>query len=535
MNAAILIVLFSQALAESDVQQQAVGAALMQSRLRGTKSTVPSPMEDYEEVSVSPKKELFVGQQYSDDDETCSAEGITPGICALASLAKLAVDPTSQGEADCDEKESRERLERALIAEIESAITGNHSGIDPARLKELEDELRPTYATLPHEQGASSGLGLAKARYLLHQHFLRQHSWYVRGLDPAGDGRKPPNEKEALRSRVAGHLLEILETKAGQRGLDLKMLAVFVATLEHLLQGDQHERLKQAWAVHGLQSEQHADAAKVSSVLEVFMAHHIYVSTKSESGYAFDLAEARKEVKTIAKIYTGWPQILEFIAQQVQRPRSQTRGAQSFSFEDAVAAADAVLLQFSKVSGSMCRDMEHDFSKLPGGSRGRVSLADMRSAGDLFRETDEYLRELGALDESLAEPYVFLPNYMLGPSNCDGTTSFYDLCCPNECEAHKSHMERALAVTTSDIAASVLAKSAQERLASALPKSAKWQLESLARAGPLQLHGKDFAYWLHQVFPSQCPMPRESDFNDDSTVPDAKKDFQATTEVLFDW
>jgi len=534
MNAAILIALFSQALAETDMQQHAVGAALMQSRLRGTKSTVPSPMEDYEEVSVSPKKELFVGQQYSDDDETCSAEGITPGICALASLAKPAVDPASQGEADCDEKESRERLERALIAEIESAISGNHSGIDAARLKELEDELRPTYATLPHEKGASGGLGLAPARYLLHQHFLRQHAWYVRGLDPAGDGHKAPNEKEALRSRVAGHLLEILETKAGQRGLDLQMLAVFVATLEHLLQGDQHERLKQAWAVHGLQSEERADAAKVSSVLEVFMAHHIYVSTKSESGYAFDLTKARKEVKTIAKIYSGWPQILEFIAQQVQ-PRSQTRGAQSFSFEDAAAAADAVLLQFSEVSGSMCRDMERGFSKLPGGSRGRVSLADMRGAGDLFRETDEYLRELGALDESMAEPYVFLPNYMLGPSNCDGTTSFYDLCCPNECEAHKSHMERALAGTTPDMAASVLAKVVQERLPSALPESAKMQLESWARAGPLQLHGKDFAYWLHEVFPSQCPMPRESDFNDDSTVPDAKKDFQATTEVLFDW
>ena len=33
-------------------------------------------------------------------------------------------------------------------------------------------------------------------------------AWYVRGLNPAGDGRRPPDDKEALRSRVAGHLLE---------------------------------------------------------------------------------------------------------------------------------------------------------------------------------------------------------------------------------------------------------------------------------------------------------------------------------------
>ena len=92
----------------------------------------------------------------------------------------------------------------------------------------------------------------------LHQHFLRNHAarpsqvihclsrqaWYVRGLIPAGDGRRPPDDKEALRSRVAGHLLEVqrmqkkemlnafevMEGKASQ-GLDLKMLAVFVATL----------------------------------------------------------------------------------------------------------------------------------------------------------------------------------------------------------------------------------------------------------------------------------------------------------------
>lgn len=52
----------------------------------------------------------------------------------------------------------------------------------------------------------------------------------------------------------------------------------------------------------------------------------------------------------------------------------------------------------------------------------------------------EYLRELGALEER----EVLMPNYILGPSNCDGTTSFYDLCCPNACEVHKGHLERSL-------------------------------------------------------------------------------------------
>jgi len=303
----------------------------------------------------------------------------------------------------------------------------------------------------------------------------------------------------------------------------LKMLAVFVATLEHLLEGDQHERLKQAWAVHSFQSEA-TDAAGLTSVLEVFMAHYVYTSTKSQSGYTFTLDKGRKEVETIRKIYTGWPQVEEFIRQQLE---NRLRGAKSFHFGDAVKAADAVLLLFQEVSGSMCHDMMQDFSSFPGGNLGRVSLKDLRRKGSgLFRESDEYLRELGALDESLpGNPYIFLPNYMLGPSNCDGTTSFYDLCCPNKCEVHKAHFERVLWETSS--AASVT-EAAEERLGSTLPEKQKLK-------DPLALHGRDFAFWLHDVFPKDCPMPRESDFAGEASVPDAKKEFQDATTALFDF
>eukprot|EP00438_Fugacium_kawagutii_P003533 Skav234036 [mRNA] locus=scaffold5814:25595:27496:- [translate_table: standard] len=68
---------------------------------------------------------------------------------------------------------------------------------------------------------------------------------------------------------------------------------------------------------------------------------------------------------------------------------------------------------------------------MPGGDRGRVALREMRKK-DLFRravavtsgggsstgrETLEYLRAANALDESVAEPVVLVPNYMsLGPT-----------------------------------------------------------------------------------------------------------------------
>eukprot|EP00437_Effrenium_voratum_P003578 CAMPEP_0181429810 /NCGR_PEP_ID=MMETSP1110-20121109/17396_1 /TAXON_ID=174948 /ORGANISM="Symbiodinium sp., Strain CCMP421" /LENGTH=548 /DNA_ID=CAMNT_0023553099 /DNA_START=110 /DNA_END=1754 /DNA_ORIENTATION=+ len=521
-----LLLLTSAGLAAAET---AVAPSLMQSRLRGAKTSQATE-------AMSPSKSFasaVMGQRYSDDDASCSAEGITPGVCALASLARLSSESSSTGKvADCDKQESRDRLERALIAEIESAAAGNHTGIDAARLQKLEEELKPIYATLPRESSPSGegGLGYASARYLLHQHFLRQHAWYVRGLNPAGDGRKPPDDKEVLRSRVAGHLLEVMENKARQ-GLDLKKLAVFVATLEHLIHGDQRERLKQAWLVHDLKPEDSTDLAGLESVLEVFMAHYVYVSQKVDSGYALTLAKAREEVATISRIYGGWPQIRTFIHDQV----AQKPAGSSLSFEDAAGAADAVLLLFQEVSGAMCHDMERTFQSLNGGDVGRVRLAELRAAdgGDLFRESMDYLRELGAVDGS--EPYVLMPNYMLGPSNCDGTTSFYDLCCPSTCEVHKGHLERAVMSATDHLSA--ISSVVQERLGAEVPAPMQQQLQELSKdGGQILIHGRAFADWLHKVFPRDCPRPRAADFQGmaGDIVPDANAEFQHVTDLKQD-
>ncbi|CAJ1346230.1 unnamed protein product, partial [Effrenium voratum] len=145
---------------------------------------------------------------------------------------------------------------------------------------------------------------------------------------------------------------------------------------EHLIHGDQRERLKQAWLVHDLKPEDSTDLAGLESVLEVFMAHYVYVSQKVDSGYALTLAKAREEVATISRIYGGWPQIRTFIHDQV----AQKPAGSSLSFEDAAGAADAVLLLFQEVSGAMCHDMERTFQSLNGGDVGRVRLAELRAA-----------------------------------------------------------------------------------------------------------------------------------------------------------
>jgi len=141
------------------------------------------------------------------------------------------------------------------------------------------------------------------------------------------------------------------------------------------------------------------------------------------------------------------------------------------------------------------------------------------------------------LDESAPDgPHLLMPNYMLGPSNCDGTTSFYDLCCPNECEDHKTRLERAL-LGSKDYHETVKSV-VQQRLGTPISEDLLKRLNSLVQAnkGQVLIHGRGFADWLHAVFPRVCPKPREADFKGmaGDTVPDANTDFQPTAERLFD-
>merc|ERR1719350_2300916 len=52
-----------------------------------------------------------------------------------------------------------------------------------------------------------------------------------------------------------------------------------------------------------------------------------------------------------------------------------------------------------------------------------------------FSETVEYLRQLGALDgTNPSDLRVIIPNYINSPSNCLASSSFYAVCCIDECE-----------------------------------------------------------------------------------------------------
>lgn len=148
---------------------------------------------------------------------------------------------------------------------------------------------------------------------------------------------------------------------------------------------------------------------------------------------------------------------------------------------------------------------------------GRVRLRDFYESamGDntsTFLESVDYLSQLGTLEDmDPSEPRVVISNYIGGPSNCVVRTGYYSLCCMDECADLYSHLELSLKKPAAALAEIV---PIIEGLASAsmtqCRKLSTSQLERLKKVadrnaeGLVELHGPDFADWMHSVYPREC-------------------------------
>ena len=156
-------------------------------------------------------------------------------------------------------------------------------------------------------------------------------------------------------------------------------------------------------------------------------------------------------------------------------------------------------------------DMEHR-------GTGRVLLSDFyRGSLDgnwQFGESVKYLRAVGALDESNPQmPSVIIANYVGSQSNCLASSSFYSVCCMDECEGLMGHLERAVGEPTaapSHIALLVAGMSsdmvdAPRNLSQALLR----RLDEIAvhHGGRVPLHGRLFAQFMHHAYPRECRYP----------------------------
>jgi len=169
-----------------------------------------------------------------------------------------------------------------------------------------------------------------------------------------------------------------------------------------------------------------------------------------------------------------------------------------------------------------CKQMKSSLVKIEDQGTGRVRLSEFYKASlgghAQFQESAAYLRQLGALDETDPEkPRVIITNFITSQSNCIASSSFYAVCCMDECEGLLSHLERELAspeATSTQIARLVSSLSSSSVVAPRKLSSALLgRLGEIAaeHGGSVPLHGRLFAQWMHHAFPRECPYPHLAD------------------------
>jgi len=167
--------------------------------------------------------------------------------------------------------------------------------------------------------------------------------------------------------------------------------------------------------------------------------------------------------------------------------------------------------RYGQWQNTECRDMKAHLLELDMQGSGRVPLgllyAQPASESYRFSESADYLRKIGALDETGSTPPVLIENYLTGPSNCIASSSYYSVCCLSNCDTIMNEIEqRVLAPKASpqqllNIAHSISSVTLSTGLIDKLERVAAHH------GGEVPIHGRLFAQWLHFAFPHECPYP----------------------------
>merc|ERR1719420_1481864 len=190
---------------------------------------------------------------------------------------------------------------------------------------------------------------------------------------------------------------------------------------------------------------------------------------------------------------------------------------QQFFFRDLIRMAERVSEELGPWSNHECHEMKDLLAQRDVHGSGRVKLADFyRKSKDgawQFTEQSEYLRQLGALDESSPSlgPQVLIPNYITGMSNCITSAPYYSICCLNECDQIYQNLEALIPASTaspSEILDAVESMPQSSNISA--PLRAKLDEVALVHNGNVPLHGRLVAQWLHFAFPHECPYPHEA-------------------------
>jgi len=415
---------------------------------------------------------------------------------------------------------SYDELKAAVMDEVMAAL-GSGNRLTQQRLESIEQSLRPTFTAMPKNEFGN--LDHASARYVMHRLFVQRHAMFIKGLEPGGGSWSDGNTSasDVLQDRVPDMVQSMFEDRLKGRGLGMHELAVLAATYEHLIHDEAVKRLEASFLAIEQPLDSKLDEFKAHDLIDTYMMAYVHGTNVSD----MTPAQVMDERTRLVGDSLGWRATQKFTRQVQSSVVASKAGDADFadgqlSFQGVAAVVEEIGERYGRFQDAECRDLKNDLLKFENGGTGRVMLKDFYGAGLngmwQFSETVEYLRELGALDESTDQPAVLIPNYVNAQSNCLASSSIYHVCCIDECEALLGHLETKIAEpeASSNWILELVSQlpSATVVAPRAIPADLKQRLEEIAshHNGTVPLHGRLFAQWLHHAYPRECQFPHIS-------------------------
>jgi len=442
---------------------------------------------------------------------------------------------------------------------------GCGGGAGHEELSDIRRQLLPLWRTMP--LNADGRVDRSLLRYMVHRYFMQRSSLSIHGFEPW----RPVNAsgwgaEDIISQRVPAFVEGVLEGEYTAKGFTLEDVATMIATLEQLIFDSETTVLAAVYRREGRSVQAELSSQQLHKILERYMLRWLVGGEDPELEQDPKLWEQEmphwREVSAFAH---GQIQGLEFerfrslapqsavgapsvpTSQQPSRRAGAAAAALAgrFSFDDAHAVVGSITKSFGPYWETVCQEMKGALARMDKDGTGRVRLGDFYgSALDSewrFGESESYLRQLGALDESSRwhGKRVIIPNYLQATSNCIVSSRHYSVCCANECEDILGEIERAIQrpVAAPEHILSVVANMSSPSEPDepvAVSKALKTQLHQLASVmgGNVPLHGRLFAQWLHYVFPRECPFPHKTGSAVQVKPADFGADFVATKEEM---
>merc|ERR1719456_988762 len=442
--------------------------------------------------------------------------------CLSSNPRKAFLDNNASGD---DSSMTAEELHRELTEVGQNQLDG------------IERVLSPMFATLP--KNVHGKLNHATVCYALHRYFVQQHGWFINGMAPDGSGWNSSSTTALMQEQAPAHVQGLLERHLGSRGLSLRELAALASVMHNLVTQQYLGRSERAYRMAGAPIVGLATQDQFKQALRMWMTMLVL----GPDVWKVTSKQILSASKKMIRYFPAWDDLLlwvEDVRQSVaytQRGRRNPFVAGALPLEAMKRVVSEVPKRFGRWHDTLCASMKNKLVDLENTrSSGRVSLSAFYGGKNPgkdweFVESVDYLRQLGALDESDPRRLrVIVPNYLIGPNNCIEASEVHTYCCKDECGEIVAEVERGIAAPTgaAEDIARIVSQISSDTVEAPRNLTAELmdKLEAVARrhGGRVPLHGRLFAQWMHHAFPLECPHPHVSG----TTTPMTTDKFQSS-------